>query len=70
MVLFLGCWTEYFRWGLLGIARGLCLGGASRPGLDRVQTECFRCNFMQFARGFCVCIPRLCGRYRLWAFAW
>ena len=41
MVLFLGCWTEYFRWSLLGIARGLCLGGASRPGLDRVQTEYF-----------------------------
>ena len=37
-------------------ARGVCLGGASRPGLDRVQTEyCPLCNLPRV----CVWVPPL-----------
>ena len=37
-------------------ARGVCLGGASGPGLDRVQTEyCSLCNCPRV----CIWIPRL-----------
>ena len=62
MVLFLGWRTEYFRWILLGIARGLCLGGSSRPGLDRVQIECFRYNFSAICPRVCIWIPHLINK--------
>ena len=53
-----------------GCPRVLCLGGSSRPSLGRVQTECFRWRFFAICPRVCICIPRLCGRYRLWAFSW